>query len=210
MKQFAIGLILDHDKNTDIKDNAIIKILGFDILNLPDFTEEILLFKDMQNLDEALINELGLDMFYKIKTAHLVIKENELKNIILNYDDVDIQKIIDIPLNIGVCKDIDNNILFGIESYNIDKTYDKIITNSQYQRIRIYDEDTEICDDDLKYDFVVNYGGFIINNNIKNILYNNIKSKTVMTNIINGRCAESVIHLNTVIRDLYNINITND
>lgn len=226
MKQFAIGLILDHDKNTDIKDNAIIKILGFDILNLPDFTEEILLFKDMQNLDEALINELGLDIFYKAKDAYLVIEYSELQNIILNYDESgiekiinipitigvckDIQKIIDIPINIGVCKDIDKNILFGIESYNIDKSHDKIITKSKYQKISIYDEDTEICDDDLKYNFVVNHGGFIINNNIKNILYNNIKSKTVMTNIINGRCAESVIYLKTVIRDLYNINVTDE
>lgn len=31
MKKFAIGLILDHDKDINIKDNAIIKILGFDI-----------------------------------------------------------------------------------------------------------------------------------------------------------------------------------
>lgn len=210
MKKFAIGLILDHDKDNDIEYNAIIKILGFDILNLPAFTEEILLFNDMQNLNENELNELGLDMFYKAKTAHLVIKENELKNIILNYDDADIQKIIDIPLNIGVCKDIDKNILFGIESYDLDKTHDKIITKSKYQKIRIYDEDTDICSDDLTYNFVSNHGGFIINNNIKNIIYNTIKSKTVMTNIINGRYAESVIYLKTVIRDLYNINVTDE
>lgn len=226
MKKFAIGLILDHDKDTDIKDNAIIKILGFDILNLPDFTEEILLFKDMQNLDETLINDLGIDMFHKAKEAYLIIEYNELKNIILNYDETgiqkiidvpitigvckDIQKIIDIPMNIGVCKDIDNNILFGIESYDLDKTHDKIITKSKYQKIRIYDEDTDICSDDLTYNFVSNHGGFIINNNIKNILYNTIKSKPVMTNITNGRYAESVIYLNTVIRDLYDINVTDE
>lgn len=211
MKKFAIGLILDHDKDINIKDNITIKILGFDILNLPDFTEEILLFNDMQNRDENELNGLGLDMFYKAKAAHLVIEQNELKHIILTYDNADIHPdIINIPMNIGVCKDIDNNILFGIESYDLDKTHDKIITKSKYQKIRIYDEDTDICSDDLTYNFVSNHGGFIINNNIKNIIYNTIKSKTVMTNIINGRYAESVIYLNTVIRDLYNINITDE
>lgn len=211
MKQFAIGLILDHDKDDDIKDNSTIKILGFNILNLPDFTEETLLFKDMQNLDVISLNNLGLDIFYKVKAAHLVIEHHELKHIILTYNNADIHPdIINIPINIGVCKDIDNNILFGIESYDLDKTHDKIITNSPYQRIRIYDEDTEICSDDLTYNFVSNHGGFIINNNIKNIIYNTIKSKTVMTNIINGRYAESVIYLKTVIRDLYNINVTDE
>lgn len=176
MKKFAIGLILDQDKDDDIKDNAIIKILGFDILNMPEFTEETLLFKDIQNLDEALINNLGLDMFYKAKAAHLVIEHRELKHIILTYDNADIRPdIINIPINIGVCKDIDNNILFGIESYDLDKTHDKIITKSKYQKIRIYDEDTDICSDDLTYNFVSNHGGFIINNNIKNIIYNTIK-----------------------------------
>lgn len=211
MKQFAIGLILDHDKDINIKDNAIIKILGFDILNMPEFTEETLLFKDMQNLDVISLNNLGLDIFYKVKAAHLVIEHRELKHIILTYDNADIHPdIINIPINIGVCKDIDNNILFGIESYNLDKTHDKIITESKYQKIRIYDEDTDICSDDLTYNFVSNHGGFIINNNIKNIIYNTIKSKTVMTNIINGRYAESVIYLKTVIRDLYNINVTDE
>lgn len=175
MKKFAIGLILDQDKDDDINDNSTIKILGFNILNLPKFTEEILLFKDMQNLDENELNNLGLDMFYKAKAAHLVIEHRELKHIILTYDNADIHPdIINIPINIGVCKDIDNNILFGIESYDLDKTHDKIITESKYQKIRIYDEDTDICSDDLTYNFVSNHGGFIINNNIKNIIYNTI------------------------------------
>ena len=135
MKQFAIGLILDQDKDDDINDNSTIKILGFNILNLPDFTEEILLFNDMQNRDENELNGLGLDMFYKAKAAHLVIEHRELKHSILTYDNADIHPdIINIPINIGVCKDIDNNILFGIESYDLDKTHDKIITKSKYQK----------------------------------------------------------------------------
>lgn len=120
--------------------------------------------------------------------------------------------ITNIPINIGMCQDIDKNILFGIESYSTSKTPDNNIirhklTKSQYQRIIIYDEDEEICNTDLIYNFIPNYGGFIINNTINRILYNTIKSKTVMKNITKDTCAESVIYLNTVIKNLYNISV---
>ena len=74
-------------------------------------------------------------------------------------------------------------------------------------RIIIHDEDEEICNTDLIYNFIPNYGGFIINNTINRMLYNTIKSKTVMKNITKDTCAESVIYLNTVIKNLYNISI---
>lgn len=64
--KFAIGLILDQSNDDKIK-----KIIGFNILNLPEFKEEILLFDDMQKLDKASLEKLGLDMFYNAKEAYI-------------------------------------------------------------------------------------------------------------------------------------------
>ena len=125
------------------------KIIGFNILNLPDFTQEQVEYDTIKNLSETELNDIGITMFYNIKEAYIMpTQPSSYINDKHRTHDVNLHlvlcnktntfKLSKIPENIGIYQDKDKNPVW-FSTYT-----DKIFSSHDIRNPEDYKNKTQI------------------------------------------------------------------
>lgn len=183
----------DEDDDIDIESQSLCKflprkIIGFNTISFPDFTQESIDYKDIKNLSETELKDLGIDMFYNIKeaytmptkyTSHINDKymEHDMNLYLVLYDKTNTFKLSEVPANIGSYQDTNKNpIWFSL--YTDEMLYSHDIRNPNN-----YENKTQIIKitsyaPNLEINIIPNIGAYIVtSNNNPIVLWSNIDPK---------------------------------
>ena len=164
------------------------KIIGFNILNLPDFTQEQVEYDSIKNLSETELNDIGITMFYNIKEAYIMPTQpssyindkhrtHDINLHLVLCNKTNTFKLSKIPKNIGVYQDKDKNPIW-FSTYT-----DKIFSSHNIRNPEDYKNKTQIVTitnliSHLEINILPNIGAYIsVPHNHPQVLWSNIDSK---------------------------------